>query len=84
MKKNSENIIVTLIATALLVSFILSKRKSFNDQDQPKADFVQYGNRLIEFFEKEKISAANEKFNCYLDMGINPSEAFNMTVGNIQ
>lgn len=84
MKKNSENIIVTLIATGLLVSFILSKRKSFNDQDQPKADFIQYGNRLIEFFEKEKISAANEKFNCYLDMGINPSEAFNMTVGNIQ
>ena len=84
MKKNSENIIVTLIATSLLVSFILSKRKSFNDQDQPKADFIQYGNRLIEFFEKEKISAANEKFNCYLDMGINPSEAFNMTVGNIQ
>lgn len=83
MKKNSENIIVTLIATSLLVSFILSKRKSFNDQDQPKADFIQYGNRLIEFFEKEKISAANEKFNCYLDMGINPSEAFNMTVGNI-
>ena len=83
MKKNSENIIVTLIATSLLVSFILSKRKSFNDQDQPKADFIQYGNRLIEFFEKEKISAANEKFNCYLDMGINPSEAFNMTVVNI-
>jgi putative flippase GtrA len=84
MKKNSENIIVTFIATALLVSFILSKRKTFNDQDQPKADFIQYGNRLIEFFEKEKISAANQKFNCYLDMGINPSEAFNMTVGNIQ
>lgn len=84
MKKNSENIIVAFIATGLLVSFILSKRKSFNDRDQPKADFIQYGNRLIEFFEKEKISAANEKFNCYLDMGINPSEAFNMTVGNIQ
>ena len=83
MKKNSENIIVTFISTALLVSFILLKRKSFNDQDQPKADFIQYGNRLIEFFEKEKISAANEKFNCYLDMGINPSEAFDMTVGNI-
>lgn len=84
MKKNSENIIATLITAGLLVSFILSKRKSFNDQDQPKADFIQYGNRLIEFFEKEKISAANEKFNCYLDMGINPSEAFNMTVGNVQ
>jgi hypothetical protein len=83
MKKNTENLIVTSIATALLACFILSKRKSFNDQDQPKADFIQYGNRLIEFFEKETISAANEKFNCYLDMGINPSEAFNMTVGKI-
>lgn len=83
MKKNRENVIVTFIATALLLSFILSKRKTFNDEDQPKADFIQYGNRLVEFFEKEKISAANEKFNCYLDMGINPSKAFNMTVGNI-
>lgn len=83
MKKNTENLIATSIATVLLVCFILSKRKSFNDQDQPKADFIQYGNRLIEFFEKETISAANEKFNCYLDMGINPSEAFNMTVGKI-
>ena len=83
MKKNTENLIVTSIATALLVCFILSKRKIFNDQDQPKADFIQYGNRLIEFFEKETISEANEKFNCYLDMGINPSEAFNMTVGKI-
>lgn len=83
MKKNGDFFWLAGITTAFVVFVLFNNRKIFDDKKQPKVDFIQYSNRLVEFFEKEKLPNAFEKFQAYLDMGIVPSEAFDMIVGSL-
>lgn len=83
MKKNGDGFFFLAAASVAILSFILINHKGFDDKKQPKADFIQYGNRFIEFFESEDMQQVQQMFNDYLDMGIKAEDAFEMTIGRV-
>ena len=78
MKKSGEVLLCAGIGFGILI-FLL--RKKFDLSEMEVADSVQLSNRLIEFFEKDEIKEVYKKYYDYVKMGINPSDAFEMLVG---
>jgi hypothetical protein len=82
MKNHGENFIpsfcIALGVAAVFLAFRNSSYKKISKLD--KVDRVQYGNMLIEFFERDSIEYVYEKYKEYVDMGISPKNAFSMLV----
>jgi hypothetical protein len=80
MKKLGDNFLpifcLSLGISAIILAFRNSSAAKLKTVD--KADSIQYGNRLIEFFEKESIESIYDKYDKYINMGISPRNAFGM------
>lgn len=77
-KKNGDTIALVgavIVSFSLLYLFNKTKRKI---DYQP--DHIQMSNRFVEFFEKDYILKAYEQYSKYIDMGISPQSAFEMTI----
>jgi hypothetical protein len=77
-KKNGDVLVfigASIISFSLLYLFNKTKR---NINHQP--DSVQMSNRFVEFFDKDYILKAYEQYSKYIDMGISPQGAFEMTI----
>lgn len=78
MKKIGENLLVaTFTAVSLYVVYRINKSKS---DFKVGPDFYQVSNRFIEFFDTEAIQEAYRRYAEYVDMGISPQSAFEMTI----
>lgn len=71
---------VGCLAVLFSIGFVLGKinSKSFysiKQKDKQGPTYQQYANRLVEFFDEDLSEAINEYCE-YLDMGFNPSDAF--------
>lgn len=78
MKKNGETLLLMSIASILI--YVVYKTNKSRDSFKEEADYYQMSNRFIEFFDKETIQEAYNKYAGYVDMGISPQSAFEMTI----
>lgn len=78
MKKNGDFLALfgaVVVSFSLLYLFNKTKRTINHEPDS-----VQMSNRFVEFFEKDYILKAYEQYSKYIDMGISPQSAFEMTI----
>lgn len=73
---------VGYLAVLFSIGFVLGKlnNKSLNsikEKDKQGPTHHQYANRLVEFFDEDLSEAINEYCE-YLEMGFNPSDAFDI------
>lgn len=80
MKKIGETtIIAAFVILAAYTTYRLIRNKNFLEVNS-EPDLIQVSNRLVEFFDKDNIEEAYRQYSLYIDMGIKPINAFEMTI----
>jgi len=77
MMKNGKFILLTATAVILLAAKKLKANK--NEVEVSAPSFLQYKNRLNEFRIND-LENANTEYKEFIEMGLNPRDAFELTV----